>query len=58
MNERLERLRMERFYKKRLARNGVRVGWGTHKNGEYVTEYAQNAWAAWREARRPLEFSK
>jgi hypothetical protein len=46
-----EQARMEAFYRARLARRGVTVGWGRAKDGSYLSEYARDAWAAWNEAK-------
>jgi hypothetical protein len=45
-----EQLRMEDFYTARLAPQGITLGWGLGKNGEYLAAYARDAWAAWQEA--------
>jgi hypothetical protein len=42
--------KMEAFYTERLALRGVTVGWGRDKTGEYYSQYARDAWAAWQAA--------
>ncbi len=42
-----EQARMEAFYNARLNPRGVTVGWGRDKDGNYLAEYARDAWAAW-----------
>jgi hypothetical protein len=40
------------FYQPRLAKQGVTVGWGRDKHGNFLSTYAQDALAAWQAAKR------
>lgn len=56
MNDRtaktVERARMQAFHDELLAARSTTVSWKLDKHGEYTTDYARDAWAAWQEARR------
>lgn len=47
-----EQERMEAFYTMRLAAQGTTIGFGRDKNGNYLSIYARDAWAAWQEAQK------
>jgi hypothetical protein len=38
---------METFCKDQLEKQGVTVGWGRDKDGNYLSGYARDAWKAW-----------
>ena len=46
-----EQIRMREFYQSR----GVQCGWGFTKDGRYHAPFANDAWAAWQEARRTTD---
>jgi hypothetical protein len=35
------------FYTDRLASRGITAGWGRGKDGQFLSEYARDAHAAW-----------
>jgi hypothetical protein len=49
-----EQFRMEKFYSGMLSSRGITVGWSRDKSGNYHSEYARNAWAAWCEAQATI----